>query len=111
MVGEHGPKLSPTGTGCDCGNIECALRAGQILKADGTVKALIPERDDKSFTLEQLQKVVGGFIEIVHLNDKVIMVVNEEGLCNGLPLNFHASRVARQPIVGDVLVCWDDQIK
>lgn len=64
----------------------------------------------KVFTLPELQKAVGGYIEIVILNDFLAMVVNEEGHIHGLPYNEGASMLywasgRRSPIVGTVLVC------
>ena len=38
--------------------------------------------------LEPLQALVGGYIEIVPISDKIVMIVNEEGKLMGLPYNF-----------------------
>ena len=62
-------------------------------------------------TLEQLQKHVDGYIEVVCLPDDKLMVVNEEGTLNGLPRNIAASTIAKRPIVGDVLVCDIDAME
>lgn len=69
----------------------------------------------EKFELEQLQKIVGGYIEVVLLTinpdgKKVYMIVNEEGELNGLPLNpiatamFQECRKTDDVIVGDVLI-------
>jgi hypothetical protein len=54
-------------------------------------------------TLAQMQKAVGGFIEPIYINDKVILV-NEEGLIMNLEYNETASEMCGQALVGDVLV-------
>jgi hypothetical protein len=54
-------------------------------------------------TLTQMQKAVGGFIEPIYINDKVILV-NEEGLIMNLEYNETASEMCGQALVGDVLV-------
>ena len=38
-------------------------------------------------TLKELQKEVGGFIEICHLDNGLIAIVDEEGVVKGLPVN------------------------
>lgn len=39
-------------------------------------------------TLEKLQELVGGYIEVLYpFEDKVAVIVSEEGKINGLPLN------------------------
>ena len=39
-------------------------------------------------TLEDLQKAVGGYIEVIHpFDDSTCIICNEEGNLNGLPLN------------------------
>ena len=69
------------------------------------------------FKLEEMQAIVGGDIELVFLNDTEIMVVNEEGKVR-LKHNPTATRIFKENhpslsdyIVGDVLVCKEEQIK
>ena len=82
-----------------------------ILKTDFTQVELNP-KNGTDFSLEELQKIVGGYIEIVNLNEEYIMVVNEEGKLLGLPANPSATIIARQGlIVGDVLVCRREEVK
>jgi hypothetical protein len=45
----------------------------------------------KAPTLEQLQKMVGGYIEVVSLSDGRQLIVNEEGLLHDLPKNPEAT--------------------
>lgn len=61
---------------------------------------------------ESIGKTVGGWIEVVHpklLPDPYCMIVNEEGLLRGLPLNLFASLVCESfrhgnAIVGDIVL-------
>jgi hypothetical protein len=65
---------------------------------------------DKKYSLEQLQKEVGGWIEVVKLNGKMSMYVNEEGLMRQFKINPIATSLYFQytgintPIVGDVII-------
>lgn len=45
------------------------------------------EPENGKFTLEQLQSIVEGYIEIVHIGEKELMVVNEEGLLRNMKVN------------------------
>ena len=61
-------------------------------------------------SLKDLQKHVGGDIEIIALDNDKLMVVNENGINEGLEQNITASIVAGQTILGDVLYCKMDSI-
>lgn len=63
-----------------------------------------------NFSLEELQNIVGGYIEIVRLPNDQIMVVNEEGHLLGLDFNHRATIISHQLIIGDVLVCHSNQV-
>lgn len=82
----------------------------KIYKADGTITEVSPA-NGTDFQLEELQKIVGGYIEIVGLLDNEIMVINEEGKLADLPVNEKATEFYIEAngfddyIVGDVLVC------
>lgn len=74
----------------------------------------------ETFSLEELQKFVGGYIEIIHVaNGELCMVVNEEGKILGLPINHIATRLHiclnTRPffdvIVGNVLICGSNEIE
>lgn len=77
-------------------------------------------KNGTDFTLEELQAAVGGFIEIVKLrNSDLILVIDEEGKCKNLPVNYFATKVARWAgaimerdcICGDALLCKDREVK
>ena len=82
-----------------------------IIKADGR-KIETQPKNGRDFKLEELKKIVGGYIEIVTLSDNKIMVINEEGKVNGLPINIIATQLfGYDIIVGDVLVCNSDEVR
>lgn len=70
------------------------------INADNTEEVL--EVDN---TLKNFQNIVGGYIEQVKLGPGLSMIVDEEGLYKGLPINQKASRfVPGNTIVGDVFI-------
>ena len=56
-------------------------------------------------SLEQLQKEVGGYIELVRLDAKTDAVVNDEGLLTGLPSH---RKVGPHDLVGPIVVLSHD---
>ncbi len=87
-----------------------------IYFTDGTTKQVEP-KNKKGFSLAEMQAIVGGLIELLHLSNSKIMVINEEGKINGLPINANATDLVfgcRHPfdiVVGNVLVCNNNQIR
>lgn len=89
-----------------------------IIRATGEIIQARPN-NRKDFKLEELQSIVGGYIEIVYLNDEQqhLMVVNEDGKGMNLPVNMKATHIYRNHtncndvIVGDVLICENNKIK
>lgn len=49
-----------------------------LIKADSTIKEIKPE-NGTDFQLEELQKYVHGYIEIIDLRNGEILVVNDDG--------------------------------
>lgn len=77
----------------------------------GKIKAIIKRTDEEighmcyvSNRLENLQKIVGGYIEVVPIDDKCnVLICNEEGkLQNQHLVNF---KMPYDTIVGDVIIC------
>lgn len=66
---------------------------------------VFPE-NGKSFTLEELQHFVGGYIEALKMNDGRIMWLNEEGKQDELPYNPVADLIAQK----QTGIAWDDGI-
>lgn len=54
-------------------------------------------------TLHALQKAVGGFIELVRVDDQNDLYVNEEGLINGTQ-EFFSFMGAHQPFAGNGVI-------
>ena len=78
------------------------------------------EYETKDLSLENMQKIVGGYIEIITLKDhKTSMVLNEEGKITDppLPLNPRANKLAAGSlfegdyIAGNVIVCQPGELK
>lgn len=75
-----------------------------LIKSDSSAAIPVLPNNGKKFGLEEVQKVVGGYVEVVRLPHNMKMLVNEEGILMKLPLNLLASQMANQKIVGDVIV-------
>jgi len=77
------------------------------MKKSKTIKALLIEPMQKprvieiEASLESYQQEVGGLIEILHLSDDAVLVVNEEGKMIGLPPN---RRYGSDILVGNILI-------
>lgn len=58
-------------------------------------------------TLKNMQKTVGGHIECVKLSSGDVLVVNEEGKLQGLPVNKNIKKgtFRGDVIVGDCFIC------
>lgn len=86
-----------------------------LIKSTGEEIAISPA-NDKYFKLKELQHFVGGYIETLRIYTNQLMVVNEEGKLMKLPVNKRATGIAFENsildvIVGDVLVCFDHEIR
>lgn len=85
-----------------------------LYKTNGESKQISP-KNGTDFQLEELQEIVGEYIDVIGLGDE-IMVFNDEGKLIGLPLNkeatvlFHRHYDTDDFIVGDVLICKDNEI-
>ena len=66
--------------------------------------------EDRAPTLKEAQKLVGGLVELVrspeHRDWQIL--VNEEGLLNGLPFNEEATKICGTGIVGDAIILKGD---
>jgi len=80
------------------------------IPVQGRPKEVMPA-NNTDFKLREVQKMVGGYVEVVYLRDGRIMLVDEEGLLKGSPLNREASRMAGRPIVGPAVVMPNDMFR
>lgn len=84
--------------------MELTMAIPYLVKTDFSTTEVTPS-NGKNFTLEELQEMVGGYIEIIRIPNKPSMrlVVNEDGQIKGLPTNHMATWIFGSEIVGDVL--------
>jgi Domain of unknown function (DUF3846) len=82
-----------------------------VLSPDGTSRALAPANGRASFTLEELQTLVGGYIQAVPIGGDKYLVCNEDGKRMSLPPNAAATRALHaaggmpdDTVVGEVLI-------
>lgn len=69
-----------------------------VIQADGT-----SAEHPYPTTLKGWQAFVGGYIEVVQLKER-LLIVDEDGLGKNLPVNLQASRLARRPLVGPAVL-------
>lgn len=87
----------------------------EIIKTNGE-RITIQPKNGKDFKLEELKKIVDGYIEVLYLGDK-LMVLNEDGKLLNLPVNAEATKEYMKVfgpfdiIHGDVLLCGCDEVK
>ena len=80
-----------------------------LYRTDGRTRELTPA-NGVNWSLPELQKLVGGYIEVVPTLDGKYMVIDEEGKLEHKhkELNYHATRLYKygrhDPIVGDAVV-------
>jgi hypothetical protein len=81
----------------------------KLIKADGTNSDVIPA-DGHSFTLAELQKMVGGYIETQEREYIGTFVFDEEGNLKGKEPNYMATILLGKILVGDVLICTKNEL-
>lgn len=84
------------------------MQFATLIKVDGSETAITP-KNEKKFSLEELQGYVGGHIELTRTNKPVRdMYIDEEGKLKSKPINVKATELYQygnhDPIVGDVVV-------
>lgn len=92
--------------------IEGTDRLGMKSNETGTAKTIY--ETEKRLTLDMMQKVVGGYIELINLpKSSRQMIVNEDGAMRGLLPNLEASNLFAKEkgychmIQGDVIILSD----
>lgn len=96
------------------------VSAPYIAHATKGFTQLVIEDEEAGLTLRQCQEAVGGYVQRVFLGDGLILLVNEDGLSQNLPINAVATALLRSyitdpaanvMIVGDVIVAREDMFK
>lgn len=88
-----------------------------IYKATGETVPVSPA-NGTDFTLDELQKIVGGYVQVIPVAKNRLLVLNEDGYSLNLPTNDIATvrfpfvcTFRARGIVGDVLECDRNQIQ
>lgn len=63
-----------------------------------------PMEEEVGGDLGSMQSIVGGWLEVVALDRKTFLYLNEEGKLNGLPVNREATRITREILSFDDLI-------
>ena len=71
----------------------------QLVSTNGDVKSVKP-KNNKTFSLKELQSYVDGYIQILKTRDERIMIINED---NEIASSLYIYGM-QDPVVGDVLV-------
>lgn len=89
------------------------------IKVEGglVISTTVTPANGRSFTLKEMQRYVGGYIEPLPLRDGRILWLNEEGKLDELPYNPVADQIAHEGtgiawndgIVGDVLIATREE--
>lgn len=91
-------------------------KSAKIIYTDKEAEDYTP-KNGKTFELDELQGIVGGWIEIVRLKDGRIIVIDEDGKSKNKAVNIPATNILRRDhfttdyIVGTAIVCDDDMIE
>jgi hypothetical protein len=87
-----------------------------VLHSDGSFDRVSPANKATGFSLEEVYSYVQtDMVQVVMTRDGRIMVIDEEGKLKGKPVNQTATRLYiygdSDPIVGDVVVCNEQEFK
>lgn len=88
----------------------------KLIMADGRIRTVVP-KNGTDYTLAELQHFVDGYIQVLRLNRRKVLVINEEGKMRGLPVNQTATTYYRLHtssndfIVGNALLCIKEHVK
>jgi hypothetical protein len=80
-----------------------------LLQPDGATSTITPA-NGRTFALDELQQLVGGYIEFVPVNEQGWLVVNEDGKLKNLPENPKATQLFNHPICGVAMLCSVDEV-
>lgn len=90
-----------------------------IYKANSNEAIQSQPKNGEKYTLEELQEIVGGYIQIIPLDNEEVAIIDEEGKIKHKFVNILADYYCKQHgwhplrndyIVGDVLICNENDI-
>ena len=90
-------------------------KSAKIIYTDKEDEDYTPN-NGKTFELDELQGIVGGYVEPIRLNDGRMIIVDEEGKSKDKAVNIPATNILRRDhyttdyIVGTAIVCDADMI-
>ena len=91
-------------------------KSAKIIYTDKEAEDYTP-KNGKTFTLTEMQEIIGGYIEPIRLNDGRMIIVDEEGKSKNKAVNIPATNILRRDhyttdyIVGTAIVCDADMIE
>ena len=76
----------------------------KLLKVNGEIEYVKPKKE--TFTLKEMQKMVGGYVEVLPCPklEKSVVIGDEEGKLKGKPINIRASKTLGYVVVGDIAI-------
>ena len=90
-------------------------KSAKIIYTDKEAEDYTP-KNGRTFELEEMQEIVGGYVEPIRLNDGRMIIVDEDGKSKGKAVNIPATNILRRDhyttdyIVGTAIVCDADMI-
>ena len=90
-------------------------KSAKIIYTDKGAEDYTP-KNGTTFELEEMQKIIGGYVEPIRLNDGRMIIVDEDGKSKDKAVNIPATNILRRDhyttdyIVGTAIVCDADMI-
>ena len=90
-------------------------KSAKIIYTDKEAEDYTP-KNGRTFELEEMQEIVGGYVEPIRLNDGRMIIVDEDGKSKDKAVNIPATNILRRDhyttdyIVGTAIVCDADMI-
>ena len=91
-------------------------KSAKIIYTDKEAEDYTP-KNGKTFTLTEMQEIIGGYVEPIRLNDGRMIIVDEDGKSKGKAVNIPATNILRRDhfttdyIVGTAIVCDADMVE
>ena len=91
-------------------------KSAKIIYTDKEAEGYTP-KNGRTFELEEMQEIVGGYVEPIRLNDGRMIIVDEDGKSKDKAVNIPATNILRRDhyttdyIVGNAIVCDADMIE